>query len=130
MEKITTVVVSYVPSARLVDTAGQDISFSLPASDVMHFEKLFLALEDRRTELGIFTYGVSATTLEDVFLRIAEKAENSPEARTSGGLHTKISMAQKTQAGLTFVNPAFDSTGSERSSSRLVPIDKVFVARA
>jgi ABC-type multidrug transport system ATPase subunit len=79
LERITHLVVHHVREARLVDTAGQDVSFLLPAVKVALFEKMFLALEGAREELGIVNYGVSATTLEDVFLRVAAEADTLPK---------------------------------------------------
>ena len=74
-QAVTSVVLRHVPTAFLIDAAGQDLSFMLPATETASFEPLFAELESKRVELGIASYGVSATTLEDVFLRVAASAE-------------------------------------------------------
>jgi hypothetical protein len=66
---------THIPDAAVIDTAGQDVSFLLPAEEVAKFETLFRELENSQNQLGIVSYGVSATTLEDVFLRVAARAE-------------------------------------------------------
>lgn len=49
------------------------ISFrpSLSSSSVCRFEALFTALEENQENLGISSFGVSITTMEEVFLRLA-----------------------------------------------------------
>eukprot|EP00048_Salpingoeca_helianthica_P013329 m.199157 g.199157 ORF g.199157 m.199157 type:complete len:2398 (-) comp15490_c4_seq8:19-7212(-) len=74
-QAVTAVVLRHVPKAFLIDAAGQDLSFMLPATESGSFEPLFAELEQKREALGIASYGVSATTLEDVFLRVAASAE-------------------------------------------------------
>eukprot|EP00048_Salpingoeca_helianthica_P013328 m.199069 g.199069 ORF g.199069 m.199069 type:complete len:2327 (-) comp15490_c4_seq4:26-7006(-) len=76
-QAVTAVVLRHVPKAFLIDAAGQDLSFMLPATESGSFEPLFAELEQKREALGIASYGVSATTLEDVFLRVAAGAENN-----------------------------------------------------
>lgn len=58
----------------------------LPTKDLAQFEGLFQALENQSQDLGIESYGVSLTTLEDVFLKIGEelghhKKEEAPQAK-------------------------------------------------
>jgi hypothetical protein len=42
------------------------------AIDVAQFADLLDELEQKQAELGIRSYGISATTLEEVFLRVAQ----------------------------------------------------------
>ena len=41
------------------------------------FEKLFEGLDTSLSQLGVSSYGVADTTLEEVFLKVTEKASNS-----------------------------------------------------
>ena len=63
----------------------QDLSFRLPLSQVVSFPALLEALETRGAELRIQGYGVSLTTLEEVFLNIAAAAA-AAGARGTGGV--------------------------------------------
>jgi len=65
----------YVPSAGMLSSAGGEVSYQLPLQAVSGFAGLFAELESRRASMGIGGYGVSMTTLEDVFLKIADKEE-------------------------------------------------------
>jgi ATP-binding cassette, subfamily A (ABC1), member 3 len=42
-----------------------------------HFEKLFEALDAQKGALGVQTYGVSITTMEEVFLRVAHLGDDT-----------------------------------------------------
>ncbi|XP_022253456.1 ATP-binding cassette sub-family A member 3-like [Limulus polyphemus] len=63
---------SYVPNAELESNVGAELSFSLPNDGCPYFEKLFTELENRKTELGISSYGASITTMEEVFIKVGE----------------------------------------------------------
>lgn len=49
--------------------------FTLPLESVSHFSEMFADLDARKAELGIDSYGISITSLEEVFLRLNEEAE-------------------------------------------------------
>merc|ERR1711924_361411 len=50
---------------------GTEISFGLSATaPIERFPELLTVLEDQKAELGVSTYGLSATTLEEVFLNL------------------------------------------------------------
>ncbi len=53
-----------------------EIAFQLPMSQMKHFEELFSMLDQKKESLGIQTYGVSITTMEEVFLRVAHLDED------------------------------------------------------
>ncbi|KAG9132657.1 hypothetical protein Leryth_016697, partial [Lithospermum erythrorhizon] len=78
------VVYRHIPSATCVSEVGNEITFKLPLSSSSSFENMFreiqhclkkqdivsIGLEDQQS-LGIESYGISVTTLEEVFLRVA-----------------------------------------------------------
>ncbi|XP_048497581.1 ABC transporter A family member 1 isoform X3 [Beta vulgaris subsp. vulgaris] len=75
----------HIPSATIVSEVGTEISFKLPLTSSSSFESMFKELEScmkRSTSnseaaagenecAGIDSYGISVTTLEEVFLRVA-----------------------------------------------------------
>ncbi|XP_034050372.1 ATP-binding cassette sub-family A member 5 [Thalassophryne amazonica] len=73
-EMITSLVKQHVPKAELSQQHGAELTFTLPFESMDMFPGLFLEL-DTQTSLGITNYGVSMTTLEDVFLRLEAEAE-------------------------------------------------------
>uniref|UniRef100_A0AAX7TDJ0 P-type phospholipid transporter n=1 Tax=Astatotilapia calliptera TaxID=8154 RepID=A0AAX7TDJ0_ASTCA len=58
----------HVPEARLVEDLGHELAYVLPyqAAKDGAFVELFHELDDRLTDLGISSYGISDTTLEEV----------------------------------------------------------------
>ncbi|XP_075380013.1 phospholipid-transporting ATPase ABCA7 [Mycteria americana] len=63
-----------VPGSRLVEDIGHEVLFVLPYSGAKDgaFGDLFRELDARLGELGISSYGISDTTLEEIFLKVAQ----------------------------------------------------------
>eukprot|EP01029_Cantina_marsupialis_P013220 TRINITY_DN2925_c0_g3_i1.p1 TRINITY_DN2925_c0_g3~~TRINITY_DN2925_c0_g3_i1.p1 ORF type:complete len:1768 (+),score=518.71 TRINITY_DN2925_c0_g3_i1:83-5386(+) len=66
----------YIPSASVISDVGAELSFRLPLESGVVFEKMLTDLENNKDQLGVASYGISVTTLEEVFLRIAKGTEN------------------------------------------------------
>ena len=114
-----------VVGSNLARNHGQELSFVLPLTEVssfpvlfkkvdefvlIHFHILFLKIEDDISvegDLGISSYGVSMTTLEEVFLRIGEEEEfeseksesdvNSETILLSDGEEVKVEVEEESQ---------------------------------
>ncbi|XP_076150268.1 phospholipid-transporting ATPase ABCA1a isoform X1 [Alosa pseudoharengus] len=71
---ISNVIFKHVPSARLVEDLGHELTYVLPyeSAKAGAFVELFHEIDDRLTDLGISSYGISDTTLEEIFLKVAE----------------------------------------------------------
>lgn len=61
----------------LIMIPGAELTYILPSDSTSKFEKLFHDLESRREELGINSFGVSVTTMEEVFLKVGEEMDDS-----------------------------------------------------
>lgn len=76
---ITRLVTSHVPKAEKARRHGRELSFILPHNAVENFAALFSAIEqeinNKTSRLGISSYGVSMTTLEEVFLHLEKDEE-------------------------------------------------------
>ncbi|XP_057392440.1 cholesterol transporter ABCA5 isoform X3 [Balaenoptera acutorostrata] len=73
-EALSSLVKQRVPAAALSQQSDQQLVYSLPFKDMDKFSGLFAAL-DTHSGLGVISYGVSMTTLEDVFLKLEVEAE-------------------------------------------------------
>uniref|UniRef100_A0A3Q2TIY3 Cholesterol transporter ABCA5 n=1 Tax=Fundulus heteroclitus TaxID=8078 RepID=A0A3Q2TIY3_FUNHE len=73
-EKVALLMKQHVPKAKLSQQHGAELTFTLPFESMNTFPGLFSEL-DSQPQLGIINYGVSMTTLEDVFLRLESEAE-------------------------------------------------------
>uniref|UniRef100_A0A8D3CCQ9 Cholesterol transporter ABCA5 n=1 Tax=Scophthalmus maximus TaxID=52904 RepID=A0A8D3CCQ9_SCOMX len=73
-DDITSLVKQHVPKAKLSQQHEAELTFTLPFESMDTFSGLFSEL-DCQPNLGVVNYGVSMTTLEDVFLRLEAEAE-------------------------------------------------------
>ena len=73
-EKLTEFVQRIFPQATLTKTVGVEITFTLPYEGLSSgkFLQLLDALEANKKQLGITDYGLSDTTLEDIFIKVAD----------------------------------------------------------
>ncbi|XP_065652510.1 phospholipid-transporting ATPase ABCA3 isoform X2 [Hydra vulgaris] len=75
VDQMTKLVTKHIPTASLENDDGMELSYILPSEYVSVFESLFSEIENQREKLGISSYGASITTLEEVFLKVCENAE-------------------------------------------------------
>uniref|UniRef100_A0A4W3HDY3 ATP-binding cassette sub-family A member 1-like n=1 Tax=Callorhinchus milii TaxID=7868 RepID=A0A4W3HDY3_CALMI len=71
---ITGLIMKHVPEAQFVESIGQEMTYILPyegAGDGS-FAELFKNLDLELQRFGISSYGISDTTLEEIFLKVAE----------------------------------------------------------
>ena len=68
-EKISQLVKKIIQVAEVKSNASGELIFSLPAADSKSFGDLFESLEQSKAEFDIGNFGLSITTMEDVFLR-------------------------------------------------------------
>ncbi|MGH0142230.1 UNVERIFIED_CONTAM: hypothetical protein FKN15_019870 [Acipenser sinensis] len=71
---ISNLILKHVPKARMVEDFGHELTYILPYESAKDgaFVELFHEIDDRLSDLGISSYGVSDTTLEEIFLKVAE----------------------------------------------------------
>ncbi|KAH9599656.1 ABC transporter-like [Trypanosoma melophagium] len=73
---------SHVESAESVGSGAGEIAFRLPMDKKDKFAGLLSDLETRGNSLGVCSYSLSVTTLEEIFIKIAEAA--SMQASSNG----------------------------------------------
>uniref|UniRef100_A0A8C1ZWV5 P-type phospholipid transporter n=1 Tax=Cyprinus carpio TaxID=7962 RepID=A0A8C1ZWV5_CYPCA len=77
IESITTLVHHHVPEARLIEVIGQELTFLMPSRGFKHrsYASLFRELEETLTDMGLSSFGVSDTSLEEIFLKVTVDGE-------------------------------------------------------
>lgn len=73
-EGTASLVRQHIPGASLLKQNEEQLVYALPFRDMDKFSALFSDL-DTHSHLGVISYGVSMTTLEDVFLKLEVEAE-------------------------------------------------------
>ncbi|XP_015507336.1 phospholipid-transporting ATPase ABCA7 isoform X1 [Parus major] len=72
--QLSALIQKLVPGSRLVEDIGHEVLFILPYSGARDgaFGELFRELDAHLGELGVSSYGISDTSLEEIFLKVAE----------------------------------------------------------
>lgn len=97
---VSSLILSHVPAARLVEDLGHELTYVLPYSAAKDgaFVELFKDLDKKLADLGISSYGVSDTTLEEVtclvWLQINFEAFREPQIIRLKILGSKRSCSQ------------------------------------
>lgn len=81
----------HVPTAEVLSDVGTELAYRLPLAASPQFPDLLRELETRGDELGCQSFGVSVTTLEEVFLRVAEEQTDLKDQRQAQQLAKKLS---------------------------------------
>jgi len=69
----------YIHGKQILQTgrgSGIEISYQLPIAELKHFPDFLRSLEQNLATLNVQSYGISITTLEEVFIKIALEDEN------------------------------------------------------
>jgi ATP-binding cassette, subfamily A (ABC1), member 3 len=83
-DRLLAVVRSHVPAAAVGTNVGAELGLRLPLSSSSAFPGLLSELDGRAAELGVVTYGVSTSDIQDVFMKIAA-GEDSQHTDNSAG---------------------------------------------
>lgn len=85
-DELERVVKNAVASSTLISNAGEEMSFQLPIGESKHFVGMFKELDSLVTSNLIDSYGISVTTLDEVFQMVARGEErlHSSQADFSG----------------------------------------------
>ncbi|XP_036410765.1 retinal-specific phospholipid-transporting ATPase ABCA4-like [Megalops cyprinoides] len=77
LENITNLIHHHVPEARLLEMIGQEVTYLLPNKDFKFraYASLFRELEETLGDLGLSSFGVSDTSLEEIFLKVTAEGE-------------------------------------------------------
>ena len=82
-DQLIRVIVDSVPSSSMISNAGTEMSFQLPIGESAQFIQMFQKLDNFMLHNTIESYGISVTTMEEVFQIVArEKEEHSPDVNT------------------------------------------------
>uniref|UniRef100_A0A8C2XHY4 P-type phospholipid transporter n=1 Tax=Cyclopterus lumpus TaxID=8103 RepID=A0A8C2XHY4_CYCLU len=88
----------HIPGARLVEESAREAVVNLPQTAAKDSSLgIFLSeLDQRLTELGISSYGLSDSTLEEIFLRVAEETgvDAEPDLQAGSPLRQQPSAGQ------------------------------------
>ena len=85
----------HVPTAVVLSNVGTEISFQMPHNMAPKFAIMFKEIDQKKNVLGIEQYSISLTTMEEVFMKIADGAHDDEDA---GGRQDMEDFASKLRA--------------------------------
>ena len=86
-DTVVSTISNYVPGAKLLTNVGTELSVQLPFTGSSGFQPLFEHFDDNMSSIGIKSYGMSVTTLEEVVLKVAAGTHTISTATTAMGEH-------------------------------------------
>ncbi|XP_071081907.1 phospholipid-transporting ATPase ABCA3-like [Haliotis cracherodii] len=95
---VTAVVQQHVPTAVMESEINAELSYLLPDDQSAKFAALFTEIENKGKELGICSFGTTATTMEEVFLKVGESQ-----------VDTGDDVAIRPSGTMSYVNPLMDN---------------------
>lgn len=98
-------VTKHVPDAKVLTEVGAELSFMLPSSANAHFQALLGDLDAQSEDLCVSSYGLTSTTLEDVFLRVAEGTADVEDRQRLAALRTMRSSFEEADASASAATP-------------------------
>ncbi|KAG7395247.1 hypothetical protein PHYBOEH_004021 [Phytophthora boehmeriae] len=72
-------VTGYIPSASVLSNVGTEISFQLPLDSSSQFPAMFHKIDENMEKLAVLSYGISVTTMEEVFIKVAEASDEDQQ---------------------------------------------------
>ncbi|KAH7463694.1 ABC transporter A family member 1 [Phytophthora ramorum] len=90
-DAVAAFVKSYVPAAQPLSNVGSEIAFQLPLHSSSSFATMFADMDNQLQSLGLLSYGVSVTTLEEVFIKVAELADENNQHTLGHAARTNTS---------------------------------------
>ena len=114
--KITKLIQSIVPSTRLQNVSRSELVFMLPQAARLEFPSLVRGISERGDEIGVRSFGISCTTMEEVFMntkKCADAQELSERLNSSVDRRTR---------------KTFDPQSLQRTSLRLETLSRDFSA--
>lgn len=82
-DALTDLLVKFIPDIIVEHENRTEVSYRLPAERSYLFEIMFKELERCRNALGVESYGISLTTLEEVFLKVGTEEATLKEVPSS-----------------------------------------------
>ncbi|KAG7378543.1 hypothetical protein PHYPSEUDO_009936 [Phytophthora pseudosyringae] len=69
----------YIPSSQVLSNVGTEIAFQLPLDSSSKFPAMFRKMDENLSKLQVLSYGISVTTMEEVFIKVAEVSDEEQQ---------------------------------------------------
>uniref|UniRef100_A0A671S349 P-type phospholipid transporter n=1 Tax=Sinocyclocheilus anshuiensis TaxID=1608454 RepID=A0A671S349_9TELE len=119
VESITTLIHHHVPEAKLIEMIGQEMTYLLPNKGFKYraYASLFRELEETLGDMGLSSFGISDTSLEEIFLKVTADGEAANSSVTPGLIMLHPYLVWFTDAN--GVNPLESDNSAGRASRQV-----------
>ncbi|KAK5577017.1 hypothetical protein RB653_001954 [Dictyostelium firmibasis] len=93
VDQVTQFIREQIPDVTVLSNAGSEISFRLPTASLPIFSEFFKDFDENLSNFHIDSYGISVTTLEEVFLKIGTDIDTEVSIADEGGEELKKAIA-------------------------------------
>ncbi|RLN50687.1 hypothetical protein BBJ28_00003089 [Nothophytophthora sp. Chile5] len=104
VEAVASFLQTFVPDAKCLSSSGSELVFQLPTGSSEAFPAMLERFDAEMRDLGVLQYGISVTTLEEVFLRISRDRDdaerNVMEHEAGAGALTAAMLERKSTVSL------------------------------
>ncbi|KAB0796417.1 hypothetical protein PPYR_10478 [Photinus pyralis] len=83
VKQVTSILQEYIPSIQVKSHIGSELSYRLPEDQSGIFEPMLRNLESMSESLGVLSYGISLTTLEEVFMVVGFEGDQDSSVQES-----------------------------------------------
>ncbi|XP_072366635.1 retinal-specific phospholipid-transporting ATPase ABCA4 isoform X1 [Scyliorhinus torazame] len=127
VDALTNLIKHHVPEAKLIENVGQELYYLLPSKDFKHraYASLFREIEETLLDLGLSSFGVSDTSLEEIFL----KATEDPVHRTDYLVPRKSEASLREKRKATVVNVEANNAPKASSQNGQAPEKRQSIER-
>uniref|UniRef100_A0A182NIG1 ABC transporter domain-containing protein n=1 Tax=Anopheles dirus TaxID=7168 RepID=A0A182NIG1_9DIPT len=84
-QRVLAILRKYIPDVRIETDIGTELSFVLREDYLKVFQPMLEELEDKMGSCGVSSYGISLTTMEEVFLRAGSDSHTMEQAAAKEG---------------------------------------------
>ncbi|XP_069685343.1 phospholipid-transporting ATPase ABCA3-like isoform X4 [Periplaneta americana] len=92
VDSVTRLLQEYIPDLVVDQNIGSELSYLLNEDQSSVFEGMLAKLEENKNKLGLLSYGVSLTTMEEVFMKVGKDVErnHTEEHHQSNGIDNVV----------------------------------------
>ncbi|XP_067006390.2 phospholipid-transporting ATPase ABCA3 isoform X2 [Anabrus simplex] len=99
VDAVTGLLQRHIPSITVSQNIGSELSYLLSEDQSALFEKMFHDLEENKRNIGILSYGVSLTTMEEVFMKVGKDQDVTMEDGNYVSGTTNLAFSPSTDDG-------------------------------
>lgn len=109
-QSVTELLSAHIPDIHIETDVGSELTYLLKESYIPMFKELLEDFENNSNELGISSFGVTLTTLEEVFLKVMQEDEKRVDATTATDIgnsgHSIADLTEETCKGSSYFHRA------------------------